>query len=250
MAVKTRAEIEAMKEAAKKRATSATAKKAALKEKIKTPVQTPETVYHSKFGPRQMPNTPKPKAPSNMDKVKGVAGKAVKVIKKVPGGGAALKAGKFVVGGKASAGLIGASLVHSALSNPPKSGKTTGGAGGSGRGAGSAGRKPVSKVFTQPMTLAGRVKVVAPKKAAASASTTKYRVETGDTLSGIAARAGVTLAELRAANPQLAGKGIFRNTGVNIPKKGKKPTPEYTGPVPFRPGSAAAKKYEASRKKK
>jgi len=62
----------------------------------------------------------------------------------------------------------------------------------------------------------------------------KYRVSSGDTLSGIAARAGVSLAELRAANPQLDGKGIFRNTGVNIPKKGKMPTGGYTGPVPYK----------------
>lgn len=65
-------------------------------------------------------------------------------------------------------------------------------------------------------------------------SSGKYRVEHGDTLSGIAQRAGVTLAELRAANPQLKDKGIFRNTGVNIPKGGTKPTPGYTGPVPYK----------------
>lgn len=62
----------------------------------------------------------------------------------------------------------------------------------------------------------------------------KYRVSHGDTLSGIAAKAGVSLADLRAANPQLKDKGIFRNTGVNIPKKGKMPSGGYTGSVPYK----------------
>ena len=78
----------------------------------------------------------------------------------------------------------------------------------------------------------------------------KYRVETGDTLSGIAKKAGVTLAELRSANPQIKDpRKIFRNTGVTIPK-GKTAAGGYTGPVPYRPGSKAAADYEASRKKK
>jgi len=42
---------------------------------------------------------------------------------------------------------------------------------------------------------------------------------------------------------------IYRNTTVKIPAKGKMPTPMYTGPVPYVPGSKAAKAYEASRKK-
>lgn len=81
-------------------------------------------------------------------------------------------------------------------------------------------------------------------------TTTGYRVETGDTLSGIAKRAGVTLSELMAANPQIKDpRKIYRNTRVKIPKSGSKPKPGYKGPVPYVPGSSAAKKYEASRKK-
>jgi LysM repeat protein len=77
-----------------------------------------------------------------------------------------------------------------------------------------------------------------------------YRVETGDTLSAIAKRAGVSLAELMAANPNIKDpRKIYRNTLVKIPKTGTTPAPGYTGPVPFVPGSKAAKKYEASRKK-
>lgn len=79
---------------------------------------------------------------------------------------------------------------------------------------------------------------------------TKYKVEHNDTLSGIAARAGVTLAELRTANPKITDpKKIFRNTSVNIPK-GKTASGSYTGPVPYRPGSKAAAEYDAKRKKK
>ena len=195
------------------------------------------------------PPKPPVKAPSNLSKVKSVAGKAARVIRKVPGGGAALKAGKFVVGGKVGMGLTAGALVagplFKKLNDTAQKGSVRPGAVGQSRGS-VVGWKPASGTPKGARSVRSNNLKPTPKKVA----TTKYRVETGDTLSGIAARAGVTLAELRAANPQLQGKGIFRNTGVNIPKKGKKPTPEYTGPVPFRPGSAAAKKYEASRKKK
>jgi LysM repeat protein len=81
-------------------------------------------------------------------------------------------------------------------------------------------------------------------------STTVYKVETGDTLSGIAKRAGVTLSELMEVNKKIKDpRKIYRNTTVRIPSKGKMPTPMYTGPVPYVPGSKAAKEYEASRKK-
>lgn len=60
----------------------------------------------------------------------------------------------------------------------------------------------------------------------------KYRVVTGDTLSGIAARAGVSLADLRSANPQIKDpRKIYRNTGVVIPKGGKVPTGGYVKKV-------------------
>lgn len=56
-----------------------------------------------------------------------------------------------------------------------------------------------------------------------------YRVVTGDTLSGIASRAGVSLTQLRAANPKITDpKKIFNNTKVVIPKGGKVPTGGYT----------------------
>lgn len=81
-------------------------------------------------------------------------------------------------------------------------------------------------------------------------TTTDYKVEHNDTLSGIAKRSGITLSELMAANKKIKDpRKIYRNTTIKIPTKGKTPTPMYTGPVPYVPGSKAAKAYEASRKK-
>jgi LysM repeat protein len=63
-----------------------------------------------------------------------------------------------------------------------------------------------------------------------------YKVNAGDTLSGIAKRSGVTLSELMSANKNIKDpKKIYRNTSIKIPSKGKLPTGGYTGPVPYRP---------------
>jgi len=63
-----------------------------------------------------------------------------------------------------------------------------------------------------------------------------YKVNAGDTLSGIAKKSGVTLSELMAANKKIKDpRKIYRNTAVNIPSKGKVPTGGYAGPVPYRP---------------
>ena len=91
-----------------------------------------------------------------------------------------------------------------------------------------SGTKPGTKSSTKPGTPG------APGAKPSTSTGNKYRVEHNDTLSGIAKKAGVTLAELRAANPQLANKGIFRNTGVNIPKGKKVPAGGYSGPVPYK----------------
>ena len=72
--------------------------------------------------------------------------------------------------------------------------------------------------------------------ASVGAGGSTYKVNAGDTLSGIAKRAGVTLSELRAANTNIKDpKKIYRNTTIKIPAKGKVPTGGYTGPVPYRP---------------
>ena len=63
-----------------------------------------------------------------------------------------------------------------------------------------------------------------------------YKVNAGDTLSGIAKKAGVSLSELMAANKNIKDpRKIYRNTSVKIPSKGKLPAGGYTGPVPYRP---------------
>ena len=141
---------------------------------------------------------------------------------------------KSVVG--AVALTAGASLVDY-LNKGAKQGKTVaaggnaGGKGGSTTGfrpgkatTVSGGKNPIQKgTFRGPLP------------STSSGSGSKYRVEHGDTLSGIASRAGVSLAELRAANPQIKDpRKIFRNTGVTIPKGGKMPSGGYTGPVPYR----------------
>jgi LysM repeat protein len=112
--------------------------------------------------------------------------------------------------------------------------KSTGGpSGAGGKGGASAGRRPAPARFGTGGRPGGITKAATPPKEASKAGN-KYRVEHGDTLSGIAKRAGITLAELRAANPQLDGKGIFRNTGVIIPKGATMPKPGYTGAVPYK----------------
>lgn len=85
-------------------------------------------------------------------------------------------------------------------------------------------QKPAGK--TPVVTTPGGQKVGGTSKAP---SGNKYRVTSGDTLSGIAQRAGVSLKELRAANPQITDpRKIYRNTGVVIPKSGKVPTGGYS----------------------
>jgi LysM repeat protein len=75
-----------------------------------------------------------------------------------------------------------------------------------------------------------------------------YKVENKDTLSAIAKRSGITLSELMALNKKIKDpRKIYRNTNIKIPSPGKVPDPMYTGPVPYRPGSKAAKEYEALR---
>ena len=70
----------------------------------------------------------------------------------------------------------------------------------------------------------------------AGGATSTYRVNAGDTLSGIAKKSGVSLSELLAANKKIKDpRKIYRNTAINIPSKGKVPTGGYAGPVPYRP---------------
>ena len=88
-------------------------------------------------------------------------------------------------------------------------------------------RKNLSKPPQGNKPVAGNKPAAGSKPAAISGN--KYRVNAGDTLSGIASRAGVSLKDLRASNPQITDpRKIYRNTGVVIPKSGKVPTGGYT----------------------
>jgi len=92
--------------------------------------------------------------------------------------------------------------------------------------------KPAIKLAAKPAAkpAAGNKPAAGSKSAAISGN--KYRVNAGDTLSGIASRAGVSLKDLRASNPQITDpRKIYRNTGVVIPKGGKVPSGGYTKKV-------------------
>jgi LysM repeat protein len=179
---------------------------------------------------------------SNALKAKDVArgsATAGKAIKKVSTIG---KIGKAVVSGRGILPLVGAQVALEAgkgisdyINRTASRGKAAGTSATSGRGGGAQGfikDKPKNPI--QKGTFKGPSSSSSPTKPPSSGSSGKYRVSSGDTLSGIASRAGVSLAELRAANPQLNNKGIFRNTGVNIPKSGKMPSGGYTGAVPYK----------------
>lgn len=112
------------------------------------------------------------------------------------------------------------------------------------------GTKPLGGSSKQDQAMANRGKSPMVTPTGGGSSTKVYRVEQGDTLEAIAKKAGVTLSELKKANPKaFSQKYIFRNTPVNIPQGKAIPSGSYKGPVPYVPGSSAAKKYEASRKK-
>jgi len=179
--------------------------------------------------------TPTKSSSSNAAKVGKVAGKVVKTVGK---GAYKLVGGK--VGLALGAATLGASAVGGYLNKTASKGKPATGnqnvtTGRGGRPQGFIKDKPKGPNFSTASK--------PPINKTKSKSTNKYRVESGDTLSGIAKRAGVTLAELRAANPQIKDpRKIFRNTGVIIPKGGTKPEPGYTGPVPYVPKKKPKKK--------
>lgn len=170
---------------------------------------------------------------------------AAKAVAKTTKGGTLAKIGRGVsrgllprtpLGIAATAAALTLPSVFSALNKGAKQGKTVAAGGTAGvKGGSTTGFIPskakgnTASPFPKGGAITGKSKTPAAKTSG------KYRVQNGDTLSGIAKRAGVTLAELRVANPQITDpRKIFRNTGVNIPKGGTKPEPGYTGPVPYR----------------
>ena len=174
---------------------------------------------------------------------------AAKTVAKATKGGTLAKIGRGVerallprtpVGIVATAAGLALPPVFAAMNKNAKTGKMPGGnqnatSGRGGRAQGFVENKSKSPKGNTSSPFPKGGAITGKSKTPAAKTSSKYRVRSGDTLSGIAKRAGVTLAELRAANPQIADpRKIFRNTGVNIPKGGTKPEPGYTGPVPYR----------------
>ena len=76
------------------------------------------------------------------------------------------------------------------------------------------------------------------------ATTFKYRVQSGDTLSKIAAHFGVSLAAIEAANPQINPNLIFVGQLITVPSNNTtEPTPNpWTNPTPSTPSSEVEQK--------
>jgi LysM repeat protein len=147
--------------------------------------------------------------------------------KKFTAKGAALGAAKFA--GKAVTGKVGMALtaatllgkpVLQALTKDPQAGKKQ-----------STTTTPAVKSRSNQPRITGQGKFIG-----VGAGGSTYKVNAGDTLSGIAKKSGVTLSELMAENKKIKDpRKIYRNTSINIPSKGKVPTGGYAGPVPYRP---------------
>jgi hypothetical protein len=169
--------------------------------------------------------------------------------------GAAGRGAMKVIGGRVGLGITAASLaagpLFDALNKGAKKGSMPGGnqnmtTGRGGRPQGFVEDKKVLPKRPEGSYPKGGGKGL---QIGSGGTTTDYKVEHGDTLSGIAKKAGVTLSELLAANKKIKDpRKIYRNTTVKIPNNKPAPKPMYTGPVPYVPGSKAAKAYEASRK--
>ena len=212
--------------------------------KAKAPVPKSSSMSAQKFADEKAKanlasnsKTPAKSSSSNAAKVGKVAGKVVKTVGKgtykLVGGKVGLALGAATLGASAVGGYLNKTASKGRMPSGKEKQSATSGRGGAAQGF----IKDKSK--GQNFSTASKPPINKTK----SKSTNKYRVESGDTLSGIAKRAGVTLAELRAANPQIKDpRKIFRNTGVIIPKGGTKPEPGYTGPVPYVPKKKPKKK--------
>ena len=147
--------------------------------------------------------------------------------KKFTAKGAALGAARFA--GKAVTGKVGMALtagallgkpILQALTKDPQAGKKQ-----------STTTTPAVKSRSNQPRITGQGKFIG-----VGAGGSTYKVNAGDTLSGIAKKSGVTLSELMAENKKIKDpRKIYRNTSIKIPSKGKVPTGGYAGPVPYRP---------------
>ena len=155
--------------------------------------------------------------------------------KKFTAKGAAIGAAKFA--GKAVTGKVGMALtagallgkpILQALTKDPQAGKKQ-----------STTTTPAVKSRSNQPRITGQGKFIGKGNVPtinSGGATSTYRVNAGDTLSGIAKKSGVTLSELMAENKKIKDpRKIYRNTSIKIPSKGKVPTGGYAGSVPYRP---------------
>lgn len=147
---------------------------------------------------------------------------ATTVAKK--GGAAAVLKGAGRVAGKVIGGRVGMALTAAALAKPvlkalvqtPEGAKKKAAAGG---------KTPGPEARSNQPRITGQGRFVGAGGATTKVGST-YTVKKGDTLSGIAKNAGVSLADIRKANPKLMtekkykqGSAIWSGTKVRIPKK-------------------------------
>lgn len=90
-----------------------------------------------------------------------------------------------------------------------------------------------------------RARRLLPVRGSSDDSGPAYQVRTGDTMSGIAQRTGVSLTDLIAANPQVRNPNlIFAGQRLHLPAGARAPAP--SAPVtPTRPAAPGANPYEA-----
>jgi len=192
------------------------------KNKAAKAIKVPSTVVSSK-----------PNVPGKELAVRPSAGPVVAKTAAKKGGAkaAALGAAKFA--GRALTGRAALAVTAASLLGKPVLQALTKEPAGAKKAKINAAKTPGPEARSNQPRITGQGRFVGTKVGAGGST---YRVNAGDTLSGIAKKSGVTLSELMAANKKIKDpRKIYRNTAINIPSKGKVPAGGYAGPVPYRP---------------
>jgi len=189
-----------------------------------TPIKVPSTVVSSKQNVPSKELAVRPKAGPVAVKAATTSAK-----KKFTAKGAALGAARLA--GKAVTGKVGMAVTAASLLGKPVLQALTKEPAGAKKAKINSAKTPGPEARSNQPRITGQGKFVG-----VGAGGSTYKVNAGDTLSGIAKKSGVSLSELMAANKKIKDpKKIYRNTSINIPSKGKVPAGGYTGPIPYRP---------------